>query len=257
MPSGGRRRDPSPYLRERAFTRPTTQRGQALADLRLRVDVAEALANGEGFRLHLTVRRLHVSLKDLWAAWGRSLARYDRVRAVYGVSSPRALVDPRASGPAKTGDVLDSPDAEYYRDIGYKLRQRSWSWQQIAKFLEIPVEQVQAYVRQEVQRLGAAELRNVEVARTFQVEQIDAMIAGIYDPATGTSLSGNPVPVKLEAIDRMVKLLDLKAKLLGLNAPTRIDLDARIVVMAQQMGADPDELREIAVDVLSQYQRAG
>jgi hypothetical protein len=123
----------------------------------------------------------------------------------------------------------------------------------IAEHLGISEEEAVAYAKAEIRRLGQDELLDIDLARRMHIEQIDAMIAAIYDDATGTTKFGDSRPVKYEAIDRMVRLLDAKAKLLGLNAPQKIDIDTRLVVMADQMGADLDELREIAVEVLEQY----
>jgi hypothetical protein len=45
----------------------------------------------------------------------------------------------------------------------------------------------------------------------------------------------------LDAIDRMLRLLEREARLLGLDAPTKIDLAARIRALASAEGWDADE----------------
>jgi len=171
---------------------------------------------------------------------GTGRALVPTVRRVSGtVFGPEAL-DPRAR------QVLD-------------LRKRALPYDVIAEMLGITEDEATDLGRQALRAIKRATVEELDLARQLQVEQLEAMIAAIYTPATGTDLDGTPQLVSLDAIDRMVKLLDAKAKLLGLNAPTKIDIDARLVVMAEELNADVDELRAIANDVLKGYtpSRAG
>ena len=79
------------------------------------------------------------------------------------------------------------------------------------------------------------EVRRLEVAR------LDALLAGIWSEATGG---------KLFAIDRVLMIMDRRAKLLGLDAPQKVDHEHRIQMLAEANGFDPDEAVEEARRVL-------
>ena len=50
----------------------------------------------------------------------------------------------------------------------------------------------------------------------------------------------------------MMKLMDMKAKLLGLNAPQTVDINHRLEVLAFEFGYDIEQLQDIARDVIAQ-----
>jgi oligoendopeptidase F len=58
-------------------------------------------------------------------------------------------------------------------------------------------------------------------------------------------------PTVYKAMDRAVALMDMRAKLLGLNAPQKIDLEERLVVISKEYKYDIDELKEIAAEVVA------
>jgi len=154
----------------------------------------------------------------------------------------------RGMVPVVKGTVIEPPDTMRLKREILDLRKRALPYDYIADQLGITPEEAKSLGMQAIRGLGGDEINDIELAKRLQIEQIDAMIAGIYPKA----ING-----MFEAIDRMVKLLDAKAKLLGLNAATKIDIENRLVIMADQMGADIDELREIAKEVIAGYPRLG
>jgi hypothetical protein len=269
--------------------RPHQDEAHSLSDLHRRADVARLLAQGEtpvrvsrmlGISETQVRQSYEVSLqklrdraareeherrfpKERTAAWARKrkgtppfMIRREQKRAYQQglrMTPPDELAPVRVP-PRVSGTVIESPDVLYYRKEAFKLRKRALPYDLIAERLGITTDEAVGYVRDEIKRLDQDETKDIEVARKLHLEQLDAMISAIYGAATGTWDDGTPREVKYEAIDRMVKLLDAKAKLLGLNAPQKIDIDTRLVIMAEQMDADLDDLREIAVEVLQQYQ---
>lgn len=79
--------------------------------------------------------------------------------------------------------------------------------------------------------------QDIAAAKGLDLARTDAMIAAIWDAAT----RGN-----LDAIDRIDKLLGRRAKILGLDAPKRIDatLDIRSEAeqLARENGLDEQEV---------------
>jgi hypothetical protein len=280
------RDDDDPIRALEVVRRPLKPEAQAIRDLQVRADVAHRLRRNES--PESIARALGISVARVKAAYDVSVERqtamdqYQLHRRLYpteadirdarparvppylkrrwamiakgaSMSSPPPPLPALPAPPTVSGNVLDNPDEVYYRREVLNLRKRALPYSMIAEHLGISEEEAVAYAKAEIRRLGQDELLDIDLARRMHIEQIDAMIAAIYDDATGTTKFGDSRPVKYEAIDRMVRLLDAKAKLLGLNAPQKIDIDTRLIVMADQMGADLDELREIAVEVLEQY----
>lgn len=151
------------------------------------------------------------------------------------------------------GEVLDPPDEREFKRRAYDLRKRAIPFDEIAEILGRSEADCRRAVNERLRRLEQDEVQDASLAKRLMLEQIDAMIAAITVPATGRDIDGNPAPVVLEAIDRMVKLFDRKAKLLGLDAPQKVDINHRLEILAQDNGYDVEELRQIASDVIAAY----
>lgn len=67
--------------------------------------------------------------------------------------------------------------------------------------------------------------------RQLELERLDKMMSGLWQAA----ISG-----KWLAIDRVLLIMDRRARLLGLDAPTKIDITQRIREVAEEAGLDPD-----------------
>jgi hypothetical protein len=68
--------------------------------------------------------------------------------------------------------------------------------------------------------------------RALELERLDALLRGVWVPAT----QGN-----VQALDRVLKIMDRRAALLGLDEPVKIDLRPFILAEAQRMGLDEAE----------------
>lgn len=81
---------------------------------------------------------------------------------------------------------------------------------------------------------GADELRSEEVSR------LDAMLAGLWPVARKGGVA---------AVDRVVKIMERRAKLLGLDAPERKRLEGPNGGPIQAVSLTPDEFRAIAAEI--------
>jgi hypothetical protein len=70
-----------------------------------------------------------------------------------------------------------------------------------------------------------------DAVRQLELERLDAMLHAIWPSAQGGDL---------KAVDAVVRLMDRRARYLGLDTPQRIDIEAKVRVMAEQLGLDPD-----------------
>jgi len=118
------------------------------------------------------------------------------------------------------------------------LRLAGESYQGIADTMGIAVPTGHEYVAEAIERLTGEEVRSAEVARQLQLLRLDMLLAAQWRKAT---LEGN-----VNAAQTVLKIMERQSKLLGLDAPIRIDIEHRIREMAVQEGLDPDEAVEEA-----------
>lgn len=167
--------------------------------------------------------------------------------------TPRRMLPPPSGKNVYTGEVIENPDERAFIHQAFALRKRQLPYDEIAQLTGRTEQECRDAVVTRLRELQHDELADTNTARRMMLEQIDAMIAAITVPATGRDIDGKPAPVVLDAIDRMVKLMDRKAKLLGLDAPQKVDLNHRIAVLSEESGYDLQELQGILKDVLSEY----
>lgn len=84
-----------------------------------------------------------------------------------------------------------------------------------------------------------------EDVRTLELARLDDLLTGLWpevlprrDPATGDT-----IPANLAAIDRVVRVMERRAKLLGLDAPLRIDVTALVRQTVVRFNLSQDEAR--------------
>lgn len=70
-----------------------------------------------------------------------------------------------------------------------------------------------------------------EQVRALELERLDIMLNAVWPAA----LEGD-----IAAQQQVLRLMDRRARYLGLDAPQRIDIEARIRAKAEQLGLDPD-----------------
>lgn len=89
--------------------------------------------------------------------------------------------------------------------------------------------------------LRATVQQPADEVRRLEVERLDALLAAVWPDA---------IAGKVDAVDRVLRIMDRRAALLGLDAPTRSDFTAVIRLDAERAGLDPDEAVRIAEQVL-------
>lgn len=148
--------------------------------------------------------------------------------------------------------VVSPVDPEIQKQAFF-LRTNGVPIDEIAHILDITPATANEAVLAKAEALNRLQINDVEVSRRVQLEQIDRALRGIMPSATGITETGAPCDVNMEAIDRMIRLLDMKAKLMGLNAPQRVDIQARLELIAKEQDFDVEDLRAILVDVIRDY----
>ena len=84
-----------------------------------------------------------------------------------------------------------------------------------------------------LERLGGEEVRRADALRQLHLERVDAVMGATW----GRAVAGD-----IRAAGIVLRCLDRRAKLLGVYAPARVDLEPRLRALAREHGLDEDEL---------------
>ena len=123
----------------------------------------------------------------------------------------------------KRNDQIDAIAAQ-----AVDMRLGGASYRQISKALGVPLATTHRHVQRMLTEYAetATQLRDMEVAR------LDRLLMGHWTKAIGGDVN---------ATRTVLSIMDRRAKLLGLDAPPRIDLTGWIREMAIAEGLDPDQ----------------
>lgn len=93
------------------------------------------------------------------------------------------------------------------------LRRTGASIRQIADAIGCSPSTAHKHIKTEIARLNRESAEDAAIIRSLEAERLDRMALGIWQPAT----RGN-----LGAIDRMLRIMERRARLLGLDAPPQM-----------------------------------
>jgi len=97
----------------------------------------------------------------------------------------------------------------------FALRIAGATYAQIAERLGVTTAGAHKIVKRVLERTRAETNEEAAELRRLEVERLDALLLTLWKPATEGSLG---------AIDRVLKVMERRARLLGLDAPTRQDI---------------------------------
>lgn len=148
-------------------------------------------------------------------------------------ASAQQLLAAEAEG-ATDADLTDKPLARAQRALA--LRVSGATYRQIAQQLGYDGPSGAYYaVSQELRRRvqePADELRELELLR------LDRVNVALFKIITAR---GAEAPEVVPAVNAFVRLSKRRAELLGLDAPRKIDITARVRMLAVEAGLDPDQ----------------
>jgi len=170
---------------------------------------------------------------------------------------PRRKIPPKGPGPGphRPGsrkspmEILPPADVDKYRAVCLAMRKQAIPFDEMARTLGITEKEARRYTADALRGLSDSETTHAELERRLMVEQIDAMIRSAYVMATRTE----DLPPNLDAQDRIIKLLDRKAKLLGLDQVPAQDIRVKLQQLSQEGNYDLEELEDIARVVLARH----
>ena len=122
-----------------------------------------------------------------------------------------------------------------------QLRIQGMPYWQIAETLDVEEWQATLWVTNQLNGLRGEEVTNADIARQLHLERLDALMKANWQKA----LDG-----KADNAVVVLRCMERASKLLGLDAPQKVDITHRLRLMAEAEGLDYDELLAEANDVI-------
>lgn len=116
------------------------------------------------------------------------------------------------------------------------MRFRGHSYGEIAKKYQVSVPTIYNWLHKHFQEQRA----KIDELRDFELARLDRLLRAHWD----TAIAGDG-----EATDRVLRILDRRFRILGVEAPKKIDLRAMIMAIAAEEGVDPEEMAEEAEEL--------
>ena len=153
----------------------------------------------------------------------------------------------KPSPPATLPSRSEREHRELQRSV-ISLRKRGLSYDEISQELSVAPEECY-YASVAYLRRVAGEYEELsDMLRVLEGERLDDMLQGIYDKATEEG--------DLEAVRTVLKIMDRRAKLQGLDAPKRITADVRRADIRLQVAQIRHSLEEMGDNDLEDRYRA-
>jgi hypothetical protein len=136
------------------------------------------------------------------------------------------------------------------------LRKSGATYEAIARDLGVSVQSAHRAVKRALNRLNGEIAEGVTDVRRMELERLDAMLGALWPKAA----RGNPT-----AVDRVLHIMERRAKLLGLDTPSTGAENYAVGVavqvnltdaLASQVQAIPEALREEFTDILMRVRQA-
>lgn len=118
---------------------------------------------------------------------------------------------------------------------------------EIAEKLDLQYQTVQSTIKSIVADADVSRHVEVEVARTLG--QLDQMMKIAWPRALGIGGEKDGAEPDLEWFDRVLKVMERKAKLLGLDAAKTVDIHHIIEAWAIKNGFDPQDVIDVTPDL--------
>ena len=117
--------------------------------------------------------------------------------------------------PAKRAPTGTAEKTAARRLQALELRKAGATYQQIGERLNISANQAHLDVRRELQKLAEQSAELATEVRQMELERLDAMHLGLWPEARKGHLG---------AVDRVLRIMERRASLLGLDAPKQQDI---------------------------------
>lgn len=130
----------------------------------------------------------------------------------------------------------------------WELRTKGYSLDQIAKEMGIMEHNVRSNLRAAAIMMDATHM--LEHEQMIDLNRLELLIQTFWPFVVGDKANG--VDPSLDHAQFVLKVIERRAKLLGLDAPKRIDVRALVMSWAEKQGLNPDDVMAVAYDLLPQ-----
>lgn len=151
------------------------------------------------------------------------------------------------------------------REYQYNKRERQWkiaqlrmaglhNQERIAKICGVSQTTISRDMREIDEQVKQTAQIDLATAKGNELERLERLIAAVWE--TALRLKGATIREQMIAIDRIIKLIEVKAKLLGLNAPVTVNLvNDEATRLAQEFGLDKADIMREAERILGASNR--
>jgi hypothetical protein len=112
-----------------------------------------------------------------------------------------------------------------------RLRLAGYSHRDIAAQLGVAPSSAYKRVRHALDELNKTNLESAEQLRALELLRLDELLSSLWD----TAIAGD-----LRAVDRVLKVMERRAKLLGLDAPVKVETDGAIHIKVIDLTGNDD-----------------
>lgn len=128
----------------------------------------------------------------------------------------------------------------------FELRKRGMTYEQIGKAMKVSTKTAHNGVQRMTERILKRMSVDYAGQAALDLERLDSMLANVWDLTKKRKIEtpdGDQVelPPSMEAIDRVLKIMDRRAKLLGLDSNPSIDINVNNMQLAPAPGGVPEE----------------
>jgi hypothetical protein len=157
----------------------------------------------------------------------------------------KAFTVPNQGGYRAPGSPISFLILERRQQV-YEHYKNGKSMREIGKLVGVSTMQVSRDLHAMIAILQERTLKLAGEVRHVHLDRIQEALKAIY----GRVLHGD-----YDAIMIMLRLMEREAKLIGLDAPTKIDIEARILAIAKVEGIDPQTALRVARQAADEEQR--
>lgn len=132
------------------------------------------------------------------------------------------------------------------RALALQMRGEGYTFIEIAKRFEQSDVTVQRWIQQELVRLDSAINFDTHLLRNQELLRLDRMATTLWSRIDNGDV---------KAISAMLSIMDRRAKLTGIDAPVKINLQNRLKILADENGLDVEEVNAEAAAIIESYKR--
>ncbi|MDD2556630.1 MAG: hypothetical protein PHN17_09910 [Syntrophaceticus sp.] len=125
------------------------------------------------------------------------------------------------------------------------LRKKGLTYKQIGSELKCSEQRAWKIVSTELKKIHLKISEDAEEVKTLELQRLDTLYEAVIQKAISIPEDGEDVKeVNLYAIDRCLRIMERRAKLLGLDSPDKVEVDETISQSEKVMIYIPDNTRD-------------